>query len=172
MPRAAPSNPAALPPDHGLEEGQVCGRGDACPGILETAAVEGCSCHINPPCSACTEDWTFCPECGWEAENKIRDYVFEPAMDARTRHDRRADRSDCYTRTHTAGPFNNTPFTDCCGTAAINCSRCPSCNAEITGHDDGLAARRREVGPNHCLMCGKRCLKRGEPLGTPGTCCC
>ena len=25
-----------------------------------------CSCHINPPCSACTDKKLTCPECGWE----------------------------------------------------------------------------------------------------------
>ncbi|MDH3326888.1 MAG: hypothetical protein OEM38_09255 [Gammaproteobacteria bacterium] len=37
-----------------------------CEGEIETRAVENCSCHISPPCSACTEPRNFCPECGWE----------------------------------------------------------------------------------------------------------
>ena len=162
-----------LPPDHGLEEGHICGRGDACPGVLETAEVEDCSCHIDPPCSACTTDRTFCPECGWQAEELVE---WEAAMDARTRPEHYRppvrDRSDETTSTYTSSPFNSTPFTRCCQTAAIGTDRCPVCKARITHHDDGLAARRREVGPGNCLICAKRRLKKHEPLGTPGTCCC
>ena len=50
----------------GIEEGDTCRR-NGCPGILDVRTPENCSCHINPPCSACTTDRTFCPECGWAA---------------------------------------------------------------------------------------------------------
>ena len=78
------------------------------------------------------------------------------------------DRSAYTTSTHTDNPFNSTPFTVCCGVAAINEDRCPVCKAEITGHDDGLSALRKEVGHGNCLMCGE---KRG-PIGIQGNCHC
>jgi hypothetical protein len=46
-------------------EGESCGR-NGCAGVIETRPSEGCSCHISPPCSACTEPRNFCPECDWE----------------------------------------------------------------------------------------------------------
>ncbi len=55
----------------GTEEGEVCNRG-GCKGIIEVIPDSqregGCSCHINPPCSFCTFNPQFCPECGWEPE--------------------------------------------------------------------------------------------------------
>lgn len=45
-------------------------EGDFCPvcaiGILEYSPVENCSCHINPPCSGCTDNNLKCLECGYE----------------------------------------------------------------------------------------------------------
>lgn len=46
-------------------EGEVCGR-DGCTGHIERHRVENCSCHISPPCSACTSPLNFCPVCDWE----------------------------------------------------------------------------------------------------------
>ena len=51
----------------GDEEGQVCWR-DGCQGVIKCHPVENCSCHINPPCSACTDPKEYCPVCDWEAE--------------------------------------------------------------------------------------------------------
>jgi len=51
--------------EFGLYEGDVCNR-NSCKGVIEEHPVENCSCHINPPCSACTEPREYCPECGWE----------------------------------------------------------------------------------------------------------
>lgn len=61
---------------HGVEEGDVCGR-NGCEGVIEVHPVEGCSCHISPPCSACTKPRNFCPECGWElADDEVfNDYL-------------------------------------------------------------------------------------------------
>ncbi|MCP4410754.1 MAG: hypothetical protein GY807_24040 [Gammaproteobacteria bacterium] len=62
--------------------------------------------------------------------------------------------------TYVSGPFNSTPFSSCCGVASQDSSgrpakKCAKCGEELTYHDDGLAARRREVGAGNCLMCGK-----------------
>ena len=51
----------------GLEEGDVCNR-DGCKGIIEYPDVEGCSCHINPPCNQCVSNTVWCPVCGWRDE--------------------------------------------------------------------------------------------------------
>lgn len=49
----------------GFVEGETCNR-DGCTGAIETRPPENCSCHINPPCAACTAPRNFCPKCGWE----------------------------------------------------------------------------------------------------------
>lgn len=46
------------------EEGAVCPKAD-CDGRLEYF-VENCSCHISPPCSACTASHMRCDTCGVE----------------------------------------------------------------------------------------------------------
>lgn len=60
-------------------EGETCWR-NGCQGVIQNIEVEGCSCHINPPCSACTTPREFCPVCDWSAleEDKsygINDYI-------------------------------------------------------------------------------------------------
>lgn len=43
---------------------------EGCKGILEESISDTCcTCFNNPPCSHCTEDRRFCPECGWEGED-------------------------------------------------------------------------------------------------------
>lgn len=61
---------------YGIKEGELCNR-DYCKGIVETHPVENCSCHLHPPCGACTSPRNFCPECGWEEKDDviINDYV-------------------------------------------------------------------------------------------------
>jgi hypothetical protein len=54
--------------EFGYEEGEVCARKGCC-GVIEQHEKEGCSCHISPPCHACTEPRNFCPECDWEEKN-------------------------------------------------------------------------------------------------------
>ena len=56
--------------DYGVVAGDVCGR-NGCAGIIDEHEKRGCSCHINPPCSACTEPRGYCPECGWDERNEI-----------------------------------------------------------------------------------------------------
>lgn len=52
------------------EEGHWC-RKDGCTGIMEWRRRfgESCSCHINPPCSACMEMKLTCTKCGYVLED-------------------------------------------------------------------------------------------------------
>ena len=59
----------------GQEEGQTCKR-NGCQGIIVVRPVENCSCHINPPCGACTTPREHCPECDWNAEEESRSFYF------------------------------------------------------------------------------------------------
>ena len=52
----------------GTEEGDLCRR-DGCGGRLDTEEPENCSCHINPPCAACTNVLMYCPECHWREDD-------------------------------------------------------------------------------------------------------
>lgn len=60
-------------PTFGQQEGETCWR-NGCQGVIELLPhkLDGCSCHISPPCSYCTEILEYCPECGWEAEEDKR----------------------------------------------------------------------------------------------------
>jgi hypothetical protein len=49
----------------GCYEGDVCGR-YGCRGTINLRPSENCSCHINPPCSSCTDPRHYCSECDWE----------------------------------------------------------------------------------------------------------
>jgi hypothetical protein len=53
-------------------EGETCWR-NGCQGVIAETKVEGCSCHINPPCSACTTPREYCPVCEWRAKDE--DYL-------------------------------------------------------------------------------------------------
>lgn len=46
-----------------IEEGMLCPQCED--GIGEFEVAEGCSCHKNPPCSACVNTQIFCPNCGY-----------------------------------------------------------------------------------------------------------
>jgi len=48
-----------------LSEGDKCPQ---CDGKMYYPKVENCSCHISPPCSACTNNLLTCDECGFEEE--------------------------------------------------------------------------------------------------------
>jgi hypothetical protein len=53
----------------GYLKGELCNR-DGCTGVIIHEVEGSCSCHINPPCSYCTDDSMYCDTCGWEhAEN-------------------------------------------------------------------------------------------------------
>lgn len=43
------------------EEGDECPH---CGGAVEIEEPDNCSCHISPPCGACTSAGLECPECG------------------------------------------------------------------------------------------------------------
>lgn len=49
------------------EEGDRCPEKD-CKGLFDYIRVKSCSCHINPPCSACTDAPLTCKECGFEPD--------------------------------------------------------------------------------------------------------
>lgn len=69
MPRAAPTDPVFAPIIEGQEDGELCNR-NGCTGRLEVEEPENCSCHINPPCAACTSVKLYCPECYWTEEDE------------------------------------------------------------------------------------------------------
>lgn len=56
--------------DYGYCKGEICNR-NHCTGIIEERERKGCSCHINPPCSSCTEDVSYCPVCGWDSADEV-----------------------------------------------------------------------------------------------------
>lgn len=62
----------------GYIEGEKCNR-HGCNGIMKEHPVENCCCHINSPCSACTKERGYCPECGIEVideiQTTINDYI-------------------------------------------------------------------------------------------------
>ena len=51
----------------GNEEGDICNR-FGCDGVIKEHPRRSCSCHINPPCSACVEPRGFCDKCGWDSQ--------------------------------------------------------------------------------------------------------
>jgi hypothetical protein len=52
------------------EDGGKCPCKD-CPGLLAFEPVVNCSCHIDPPCSACLDRIFVCEECGWQDGDPI-----------------------------------------------------------------------------------------------------
>ncbi len=56
--------------DPGYFTGEVCNRNGCIGMIQEDPGDGGCRCHINPPCSYCSIDHHFCPECGWDGEQE------------------------------------------------------------------------------------------------------
>ena len=55
--------------EYGYCAGEVCNR-NGCKGIIVEGEKEGsCTCHICPPCTYCTTQTEYCPECGWHAES-------------------------------------------------------------------------------------------------------
>lgn len=57
--------------DFGYCECDTCRR-NGCKGVIQMRKAENCSCHICPPCSACTAPRHFCDACEWdEADDQI-----------------------------------------------------------------------------------------------------
>jgi hypothetical protein len=50
-----------------MEEGDKCPNSE-CEGIMEYAQSVNCTCHISPPCWACTNVPLTCNVCGEEDE--------------------------------------------------------------------------------------------------------
>ena len=60
--------------DLGYFKGEKCNR-NGCNGIIDEHEKEGeCTCHINPPCSYCTTQTSYCPKCGWSASEEEYEY--------------------------------------------------------------------------------------------------
>lgn len=69
----------------GIVKGEVCNR-DGCEGIIDEHEKEGCcACHINPPCSYCTTDTSYCPVCDWSCEDDCVATVIDPEVEKRNR---------------------------------------------------------------------------------------
>jgi hypothetical protein len=56
---------------HHLSDGDACPEA-GCAGALHPHRIGDCSCHINPPCSACTDAVLTCDVCGWEQPEEPR----------------------------------------------------------------------------------------------------
>ena len=56
--------------NYGVEEGDTCFR-EWCQGKLAYVRNRSCSCHINPPCSACVDAKLACTKCGFEPEEEV-----------------------------------------------------------------------------------------------------
>ena len=62
----------------GLIEDEKCNR-DGCVGIMQRVDTDGCcSCHINPPCSYCTDAEFICDTCEFLVEVEQLDYDTKP----------------------------------------------------------------------------------------------
>lgn len=62
----------------GYLKGEICGR-NGCQGMIEEHPSESCcSCHINPPCSYCTDAREFCSICGWEGREEQLEKQYKP----------------------------------------------------------------------------------------------
>lgn len=58
---------------HELEEGDKCPQ--CLEGTVEYVRQHDCSCHISPPCSACTDAPLTCDCCGETFEDDTKPYV-------------------------------------------------------------------------------------------------
>jgi hypothetical protein len=87
---------------HGyFEEGDECPK---CGSILGYPKVKDCSCHINPPCSACTSILLTCPKCCWEEDApEYKEVLVVPGLHERVYKPRPLDNTkiDYRIRSHT-----------------------------------------------------------------------
>jgi hypothetical protein len=83
-------------------------EGDSCPvchhGKMDWPATKNCICHINPPCSACTDKKLTCQSCGYEDDPpKFKDVCVAPGLLMREYAPRPFDKTkvDYRTKSHT-----------------------------------------------------------------------
>lgn len=71
--------------DLGYIEGEICGR-HGCRGIMAEHPVEDCSCHISPPCGACTAERGYCTTCDAQVSDEREEYIndFVCKIDSKT----------------------------------------------------------------------------------------
>lgn len=84
-------------------------EGDRCPechkGRIDWPP-KNCSCHIDPPCCACTEARLLCSLCGWEDERPdYKDVPYLPGISAREYAPKPLDptKIDYRAKSHTSG---------------------------------------------------------------------
>lgn len=71
----------------GTEEGDDCNRSGCFGfGVMGFDDVDGCTCHISPPCGACVENPLICDVCGYgpddePTEDDRGDYLRDKAQD-------------------------------------------------------------------------------------------
>ena len=53
-----------------ITEGDWCNKLD-CDGVYSHGDVEGCSCHISPPCHACEDNPLCCTTCGYMPDESV-----------------------------------------------------------------------------------------------------
>ncbi len=77
-----------------------------CGGTLLFKDVEGCSCHINPPCSSCVDNPLVCDVCGWEDDDapNHKDIIAAPGLSIREYKPRPLDKTkiDYRSKGHTS----------------------------------------------------------------------
>lgn len=86
------------------EEGDRCPEIN-CSGQLNYEPVENCSCHISPPCSACTHRSLICDKCGFTPEEpEYKDVPAAPGLFIRQFKPRPLDKTkiDYRKKSHTS----------------------------------------------------------------------
>ena len=89
----------------GYEEGDICGR-EGCVGKIAIRPPENCRCHISPPCSECTSNRNYCPDCGWEGSDDDDDSQqlkygnSEPVVFEKRTPDPDKINYECFSHTH------------------------------------------------------------------------
>lgn len=83
----------------GYLKGEICGR-EGCAGIIEEHPSESCcSCHVNPPCSYCTDSREYCPVCEWEGRDEQLKAQYKPLPnDIQSVYNRGMAREDVHRR--------------------------------------------------------------------------
>lgn len=79
----------------GYLKGESCNR-DGCVGVIDEHESESsCSCHINPPCSYCTDSREYCPVCEWDGREEQLEKQYKPLKnDAQSVYNRMMAKED------------------------------------------------------------------------------